>query len=465
MESALNLAPISGSAFIQQLTRLFTATLFKLGDVKISLSLVVNLTFQTLVVLIIARVVKEITKNQILKRFGLDLGTREALSTLVNYLIITIGCLTVFQNVGISFQTLAVVFGTISCIAAFGLQPLTSDMASGVALLLEQPIKVGDYIEMEEAAGIVEEVGIRSTILRDVQGKAVVIPNANVTAKNLTNWNYQTAECSTKINIRIPRGYDPLTVVEVLLAVVRKEPRVLSSPSPKIHLTGIDDDFLNFEIWVWIHKPLEARAIESALYFLVEAELQAKGLDRAPRGEPPTASNSLSELQTAHANRFPLHELLRKVSYFSALDDIALRHIIEEGYRQTLTANEVICRENEPGDSFYIILSGSVDVYVDSLDKHVTVREAGEFIGEMSLLMGTPRTATLQTLEETTLFVVDRSNLQSLLQKQQGLADRISEELAQRQESLEKLGIKLDGNDRETPLVQIRKRIQSLFGI
>jgi potassium-dependent mechanosensitive channel len=465
MESALNLAPISGPAFIQQLTRLFTATLFKLGDVKISLSLVVNLTFQILVVLIIARVVKEITKNQILKHFGLDLGTREALSTLVNYLIITIGCLTVFQNVGISFQTLAVVFGTISCIAAFGLQPLTSDMASGVALLLEQPIKVGDYIEMEEAAGVVEEVGIRSTILRDVQGKAVVIPNTNVTAKNLTNWNYQTAECSTKITIRIPRGYDPLTVVEVLLAVVRKEPRVLPSPSPKIHLTGIDDDFLNFEIWVWIHKPLEAKAIESALYFLVEAELQAKGLDRAPKGESPTASNSLSDLQTAHASRFPLHELLRKVSYFSTLDDIALRHIIEEGYRQTLTAHEVICRENEPGDSFYIILSGSVDVYVDSLDKHVAVREAGEFIGEMSLLMGTPRTATLQTLEETTLFVVDRSNLQSLLQKQQGLADRISEELAQRQESLEKLGIKFDGSNKETPLAQIRKRIQSLFGI
>jgi potassium-dependent mechanosensitive channel len=79
--------------------------------------------------------------------------------------------------------------------------------------------------------------------------------------------------------------------------------------------------------------------------------------------------------------------------------------------------------------------------------------------------MGTPRTATLQALEATTLFVVDRSNLQSLLQKQQGLADRISEELAKRQESLEKLGITLDSGNKETPLVQIRKRIQSIFGI
>lgn len=115
--------------------------------------------------------------------------------------------------------------------------------------------------------------------------------------------------------------------------------------------------------------------------------------------------------------------------HFANLNDIELRHIIEEGYQKTLPSDQVICRENDPGDSFYIILSGSVDVIVESIGKHVAVREAGEFIGEMSLLMGTPRTATLRTLEETTLFVVDRGNLQSLLRRHQELADRISEEL------------------------------------
>jgi potassium-dependent mechanosensitive channel len=450
---------------LQKLIALFTTTLFKLGDIKISLSFVVNLVIQTLLVLLVARLLKEITKNRILNRFGLDLGTREALSSLINYLIITLGSLVVLQNVGISFETLAVVFGAIGCVLAFGLQPLTSDLASGVTLLLEQPIKVGDYIEIEEVAGIVENVSIRSTIVRTDRGKAVVLPNTSITAKNVTNWSYQTTESGTQISIRIPRGYDPLAIVEVLLAVVRKEPRVLPSPAPKIHLTGIDDEFLNFEIWVWIDKPPEVAAIRSALYFLVEAELQERGFDRSPeRDTSPESERSLAS-DTQATRNFPLHQLLRQVSYFATLDDIALRHIIETGYRQTLAANEVICRENAPGDSFYIILSGSVDVYVESIDKHVAVREAGEFIGEMSLLMGTPRTATLQTLTETTLFVVDRLNLQSLLQKQPELADRISAELAQRQESLEKLGIKLDRGDKETPLMQIRKRIQSLFGI
>ncbi|GAA6614883.1 hypothetical protein NUACC26_006700 [Scytonema sp. NUACC26] len=161
-----------------------------------------------------------------------------------------------------------------------------------------------------------------------------------------------------------------------------------------------------------------------------------------------------------------LRDLLRRVSYFEHLTDIELRHIIEEGYRKTLNADEVICRENDPGDSFYIILSGSVEVFVESIGKQVAIRQPGEFIGEMSLLMGTPRTATLRTKEETTLFVVERTNLQSLLKKHQELADKISEELSQRQETLGRLGIKLDSaNKEETPFIQIRKRIQAIFGI
>ena len=128
--------------------------------------------------------------------------------------------------------------------------------------------------------------------------------------------------------------------------------------------------------------------------------------------------------------------------------------------------DETICRENDLGDSFYIILSGSVEVFVDSIAQQVAVRKAGEFIGEMSLLMGTPRTATLRTLEETILFVVDRDNLQSLLKNHSELADKIADELSHRQEALKSLGITIDKTTKEeTPFAEIRKRIGSIFGI
>jgi potassium-dependent mechanosensitive channel len=441
----------------EKAAQLFTTTLLDLGGIKVSLSFVTNLVIQSIVVIIIANLVKRITKNRILTRFGLDLGTREALASLISYLIITIGFFIVIQNIGVKLETLAVVLGAIGFTLSFGLQGLSSDLAGGVTLLLEQPIKIGDFIELEEVAGTVETIAIRSTIIRTAAGKAIVLSNTAITTKNIINWSYQAEQCGTEITIRIPRGYDPLVIMEVLLRAVRKEPKVLAAPIPKVYLKGIDDDFLNFEIRAWISQPQEAEAIKSALYFLVEAELQSTGLDQAPDQNRAIISPTF--------NPTTLAQLLRQVSYFAQLNDTELRHIIEEGYRQTLNPNDIICRENDPGDSFYIILSGSVDVYVDSIDKHVAIRETGEFIGEMSLLMGTPRTATLQTLEETTLFVVDRRNLQNLLQKQPELADRISAELAQRQESLEKLGIKLESANKETALIQIRKRIQSIFGI
>ena len=457
---------------IEKLFHIFTATLFQLGSVKISLSFITNLAFQSVIVFLIARLVKNITKNRLLNRFGLDLGSREAISSIINYIIISVGLIVVLQNVGINIETLAVVLGAIGFVLAFGLQGLASDLAGGVTLLLEQPVQVGDFIEVEEWAGTVEQIAIRSTIIRTVKGNAVVIPNTIITARNVVNWSYQTSECCTEIAVRIPRSCDLLFVTETLLSIARKEPRVLSSPPPKVHLKGIEDDALNFELLVWINKPSEIDSIKSSLYFLVEVELQSQKRLQSASTEASTSPNlALAEKVKLESSIYnpttsTLSELLRRVCYFEQLNDIELRQVIEEGYRKTLDADEVVCRENEPGDCFYIILSGSVEVFVESIGKLVAIRQAGEFIGEMSLLMGTPRTATLRTLEKTTLFVVDRANLLSLLKKHQGLADQISEELSRRQETLERLGIKIDSTDKqETPFVQIRKRIQSLFGI
>jgi potassium-dependent mechanosensitive channel len=160
-----------------------------------------------------------------------------------------------------------------------------------------------------------------------------------------------------------------------------------------------------------------------------------------------------------------LRDLLRKVSYFQQCSDVELRQIIEKGYRKKVAEGEIICRENDPGDSFYIILLGAVDVFVESIEEHIAVRRAGEFIGEMSLLMGTPRTATLRTMEETILFVVDRENLQSLLTQHHDLADKIAQELSQRQETLKSLGIQVNVMTKgETAFEQIRKRIRAIFG-
>jgi potassium-dependent mechanosensitive channel len=466
-------------------------SLFTFAGENFSLSLLIALMVQAILVLVMANAVKQLLKKRILPRFGLAIGTQESLAAIASYILVAIGFLIVLETTGINLGSLAVFAGALGLGFGIGLQNLASNFISGLTLLFEQPIKIGDYIEVDQLAGTVEQIAIRSTTIRTINGIFVIVPNSRFLDTSVVNWSYRDPKCRIVIPIQVTDESDSLTVMEALLSAARQEPKVLSSPCPEVYFKGMQDDALKFELLVWIEHPIEMDSIKSALHFLIEAEFFDRGIDPritstvAIANFPPSLQASTFEatrngmvpqisattlqeesLSKRPINGWMLRDLLRKVSYFQQCSDVELRHIIAKGYRKKLPSHEVICRENDPGDSFYIILLGSVDVYVESIEEHIAVRHAGEFIGEMSLLMGTPRTATLRTLEETILFVVDRENLQSLLTQHHDLADKIAQELSQRQETLKSLGISVNVMTKgETAFDQIRKRIQAIFGI
>lgn len=168
-------------------------------------------------------------------------------------------------------------------------------------------------------------------------------------------------------------------------------------------------------------------------------------------------------------------DLLRKVSYFRNFSDREIQQLVESGYRKIYYPGEYVCREDEPGDAFYIILEGSVEIFVEKINKFLTNLTSGAFFGELSLLLGIPRTATVRTREDTVLFVLDRNGLQKLLSEYQVLAERIIEdlnehkaELESRKDMLHKMGL-IDDEDRENFAQNcsrwIRDRMKNLFGI
>ncbi|NES70101.1 MAG: cyclic nucleotide-binding domain-containing protein, partial [Okeania sp. SIO2D1] len=257
---------------------------------------------------------------------------------------------------------------------------------------------------------------------------------------------------------------------------------------------GFGDSALNFELLVWIKYPPLIDSITSSLNFLIDSELRYRNISipfpqrdlhirqindliqTHQKAESTTVGKNQKKLSTSlvknivktqqNPSKWNLRDLLRQISYFQNCNNIELRDIIENGYRKIVPRGEIICREEEPGDSFYIILSGSVEVFSEKANKYITTRYAGEFIGEMSLILGITRTASLRATEDTILFVVDRDNLHNLLAKHQRLADKISEELSRRLETLKNLGL-LDNqeNSQETAMIWIRNRIYTLFGI
>ena len=493
LPSALDWTIAQAKHLFQTLLNFFNISLFTFGGEKFSFSSIIELIIQAIAVLLLAAAIKQLLKQRILPRFGLEVGTRESLSAITSYIVAIIGFLVVLETAGINLSSLAVFAGALGIGFGIGLQNLASNFISGLTLLFEQPIKVGDYVEVEKLAGTVEQIAIRSTTIRTINGVFVIVPNSRFLDNNVVNWSYRDPKCRIVIPVRVTEESDSLTVMEALLTAARQESRVLSSPCPEVYFKGPKKDTLRFELLVWIENPMEMDSIKSALQFLIEAEFRDRAIDTKIAESVvlenlPTLAALLQQpnltATNGSANTIPtdntdgviasekpiggwmLRDLLRKVTYFQQCGDVELRQVIEKGYRKKLASGEIICRENDPGDSFYIILSGSVEVFVESIAKQVAVRRAGEFIGEMSLLMGTPRTATLRTLEETILFVVDRDNLQSLLKNHHELADKIAQELSQRQEALKSLGIAIGATTKEeTPFNQIRKRIGAIFGI
>jgi potassium-dependent mechanosensitive channel len=486
-------------AILNFISQIFNIQLLSIGEQQVSFGSILQFFAQGILVLLISRWIKQFLKRRILTRFGFDLGTRESLSTITSYVVTIVGFFIVLQSVGINLSSLTVFAGAVGFAFGFALQNLANNLISGVALLFEQPIKVGDYIEVESWGGTVEKIFLRSTIIVTPDGINIIVPNRYLLDKNIVNWTYRDLNSRIPIPISVLESTDSVLIVEALLAAARQEPRVLNSPSPQVFFKGFGDGVLNFDLMIWIDRPAEISPIKSALYFLIESEFRERSIKMTSSKQmrvtlenvegligklpifsginalqasadlvenPFDAANLIQEVEIKSANGLTLRDLLRKISYFEQCSDIELRQVIEKGYRKKLLTGTTICRENDPGDSFYIILSGEVEVFVESIGKQVAVRKPGEFIGEMSLLTGAPRTATLRTLANTTLFVVDRSNLQSLLARHQDLADKIAQELSLRQETLKSFGITIEeSNKDESPVKQIRNRIKALFGV
>ena len=482
-------------SIFKSLSEIFTADLFRLGGQAVTLSLLIEIIVFTLIAWMIVRIIREWIKRWFLVRFGFDRGSREAIASVIGYILAIFGFLIVLQKVGIDLSSLTVIAGAIGIGVGFAFKNLASNFISGITLLFEQPIKVGDLIEVDDLLGTVEKISIRSTVIRTLLGVFVIVPNDRFIENDVINWSYQDSKSGIKIPVSIAYGSDTVLVTEALLAAARKEPRILSYPSPKVLFTGFGNNALEFELIVWINNPREQFTITSALNFLIESELRYRsiqipfpqrdlhirnpealaGLWQKPlspdisNGKVPIQNGSIPEKKKPipkSPNKWTLRDLLRRVSYFENCSNVELRQLIEEGYRQVAPTGEIICRENDPGDAFYIILSGSVEVFSQQTGKYIATRSAGEFFGEMSLLMGIRRTASIRSLEDTILFVVDRNNLQNLLVKHQGLADRICEELSTREESLRSLGLFTNETDSEqNPMVWIRQRIKTLFEI
>ncbi|HAZ44139.1 MAG TPA: mechanosensitive ion channel protein MscS [Cyanobacteria bacterium UBA11369] len=476
----------------QEFADLLTAKLFKLGESSVSIASIIELIVSLVIAIFISNLVSNLLKQRLLVKLGIDEGNREAIAVIVRYASTALGLIVVLQGIGFDLGSLAVVAGGLGVGIGFGVQDLTTNFVSGLTLLFDRPVKVGDYIEIENLSGTVKEISIRSTIIKTPDDSAVIVPNSAMIGNKIINWSYESSNCCLRIPVSVAEGSDPLKVTEALLNAAYMEAAVLYNPNPRVAFVGFGDDGFKFELVVWINQPHQRDFIKSALNYAIEYSFRQNKIefptnDRElwlrnaevlmPIFNKVVENGQVKKTQETETTEIPvsqlsISEMLRQVVYFQNLNDIELRQLIEVGYRQRLQQSQILFRENDPGDAFYIVLEGAVEVYVEKINKHLVNLTAGKFLGELALMLGIPRTATVRALEETTVFAINKTGFQKLLSEHPELYEQIVQELAKhqeeltaRQKQLREMGLVDATEDDQNPVNWVRKRLANLFSL
>jgi small-conductance mechanosensitive channel len=228
--------------------------------------------------LIISRVLRKILKRRILPRFKLAEGAQFVILRLIHYVLVVIGLLLAINLVGIQMTSLAVIFGLLGVGIAFGLQNITSNFVSGLILLFERPVSVGDYIEVGGAMGRVQSINMRSTTVITRDNITLIVPNSSFIADTVTNWSVGDPKIRINVPVGVAYGSDTELVKRLLLEVAENHPDVLKDPKPDVLFREFADSSLNFDLRIWILNPMGRFKTISDVNYAVDAAFREHGV-------------------------------------------------------------------------------------------------------------------------------------------------------------------------------------------
>ena len=264
---------------LEALRLTLTQRFLSLGNTAYSLTdlLVLGIIFWGLI--IGSSATTNLLKVRILSLTRISRGAQEVIASITRYLLIFLGTVTLLQVWGIDLSSLALLGGALGVGIGFGLQDIARDFSSGLVLLFERSIQVGDFIEVDEHMGTVEKVGPRSILLRTLDQISIIVPNSQFITHNVINWSHDNPVSRLRLQAPVAYGSDVEVVRSCLLTAALRNPEVLQSPAPKVVFLGYGDSALNFEIFAWIREPDRQLPITSDLFFSIEEQFRAHGVE------------------------------------------------------------------------------------------------------------------------------------------------------------------------------------------
>ncbi|WP_336485270.1 DUF3772 domain-containing protein [Methylobacterium nigriterrae] len=251
---------------------------FKVGDVTISLSTIVLGIGILVLGVIITRAIQRWLEHTYLPATDLDAGLRNSISTVSGYCGFLLALALAFSYLGLSLEKLTIVAGALSVGIGFGLQSIVNNFVSGLLLLWERPIRVGDQVLIGDSEGIVKRISVRSTEIQTFDRSAVIVPNSNLISGVVKNRVRGDRTGRVSITVGVLRNQDPVLAAELIAGCASAHPDVLKEPAPRVVFRKIGDTYLDFELIAMIVDVGLSLKVQTDLNFAVFRTLSEAGL-------------------------------------------------------------------------------------------------------------------------------------------------------------------------------------------
>ena len=258
---------------------------FPLGKQDVTLASLLYLVFSLILLFYISAKFRNLLQNKILARYNMDIGIRQAISTIVRYFILVIGLVVIIQSAGIDLSFLAILAGALGIGIGFGLQNITNNFVSGIVILIERPIKVGDRIELttpsgENINGDVVNISARASTILTNDNIAFIVPNSNLISSTLINWSYHDRKVRFRFPIGVHYKEDPEKIRKLLVEVALDNDAVMKTPAPDVQFSGFGDSSLDFLLRVWTTKYIHRRGyLKSELYYAIHKKFKEHNIE------------------------------------------------------------------------------------------------------------------------------------------------------------------------------------------
>lgn len=254
--------------------------IFEIGNSSITLWTFLYFIFLTWLLFYLTAKLRRWIVYKVLSESKIELGVRLAVGTIIRYGVLVLGLVIVMQTVGINLSTLTILAGALGVGIGFGLQNITNNFVSGIIILFERPIKVGDRIQVGDVNGDVVSISMRSTTVVTNDNISVIVPNSEFISSRVINWSHNDRNVRFNIPVGVAYKEDPEKVKQILLEVAGKDDGVLKNPKPDVLFMEFGDSSLNFNLRIWTNSYITTPAIlTSKLYFEIFKRFKQAGIE------------------------------------------------------------------------------------------------------------------------------------------------------------------------------------------